>query len=119
MRGEGRKWRFNSLVPPPEHPRRLLKAVEAATYRLHDAVASLPLVDRARAVMRRLGLDRGGAGRRAPLELLEEARGALERPAVQQGGVPSTLLTLFRFGSAPEEVNDDGSYADHRYQCTG
>ena len=76
-----------SITPPSPK-------VQSATSQLHEALASLPLADRAHASMRRLGLDRGATGRRAPLDLLEEARGALERPAVQQGGAPSTLLTL-------------------------
>src|SRR5262245_53768731 len=63
-------------------PSPALAAVQRATAQLHDALASLPSADRARAAMRRLGLDRGAAGRRTPLDLLEEARGSLERPAV-------------------------------------
>jgi hypothetical protein len=51
--------------------------VDAAKLRLHQTLERFPLAEQARSLMQRLGLDRRSGGRRAPLELLAEPRGAL------------------------------------------
>lgn len=53
-----------------------------------------PLAEKATASMQRLGLDRRGGNLRSPLDLLNEARGAMERPVVRSGGPVSVLISL-------------------------
>ena len=44
--------------------------------------------------MRRLGLEARGGSLRSPLQLLAEARGALEQPTVHEAGPVSVLIAL-------------------------
>src|SRR5436309_4662503 len=73
---------------------RLPADVDAAKLRLHQTLERFPLAEQAQSFMQRLGLDRRSGGRRAPLELLAEARGALEVPAFKHGWAPSVLIPL-------------------------
>jgi hypothetical protein len=50
--------------------------------------------EKASDLMRRLGLDRRGGNSRPALELLNEAKSALERPVVGEGGPVSILMPL-------------------------
>jgi len=68
--------------------------IEGARARLRYTLERFPLVDDALAEMRRLRLDAHGGNYRTPVELLDEARGALDRPAVQDGGPVSVLIPL-------------------------
>jgi hypothetical protein len=68
--------------------------VEAAKRRLHQTLERFPLAEQAQSLMQRLGLDRRSGSRRAPLELLAEARGALDVPAFTHGGPTSVLIPL-------------------------
>jgi hypothetical protein len=68
--------------------------VEAAKRRLHQTLERFPLAEQAQSLMQRLGLDRRSGSRRAPLELLAEARGALEVPAFTHGALTSVLIPL-------------------------
>jgi hypothetical protein len=68
--------------------------LDAAKLQLHQTLERFPLAEQAESLMRRLGLDRRSGGRRAPLELLAEARGALEVPAFKHGGATSVLIPL-------------------------
>jgi hypothetical protein len=52
------------------------------------------LAEKAMDSMRRLGLDRRGGTGRPPLELLEEAKAAIDRPVVGDGGAVSVLISL-------------------------
>lgn len=76
---------YASPSPPP---------IEVPKTKLFQTLDRFPLVDRAVASMRRLCLDTRSGGSRAPLDLLNEARGALERPAVGDGGTTSVLIPL-------------------------
>ena len=70
---------------PPEQPH-----TKAATVRLVQALDRIPLIQRAEAEMRRLGLDkRAGDNRRSPLELLRDAQQAF-------GGGPGSILIPLR-----------------------
>jgi len=73
---------------------RLQADVEGAKSRLQQTLERFPLTEQAQSSMRRLGLDRRGGSRRAPPELLAEARGALELPGFQEGGPASVLIPL-------------------------
>jgi hypothetical protein len=81
---------FSGFPPaPPPSP-----AAEAARKTLFQTLDRYPLADQVVASMRRLGLDSRGGSSRPPLELLNEARGALERPVVGEGGPVSVLISL-------------------------
>src|SRR2546425_4128039 len=73
---------------------RLQADVEGAKSRLQQTLERFPLTEQAQSSMRRLGLDRRGGSRRAPPELLAQARGALELPGFQEGGPASVLIPL-------------------------
>ena len=77
--------------PPEQHLQFVIEDVQSRLYRV---VVRFPLMDGARASMRRLNLHIPSGTQRAPLDLLEEARGALERPVVQEGGPVSVLIPL-------------------------
>jgi len=68
--------------------------VENSRTNLFRALDRYPLIDKAIASMRRLGLDSRGGSSRKPGELLNEAWGALERPVVGDGGPVSVLISL-------------------------
>jgi len=68
--------------------------VENGKLQLRRILERTPLLDEARALMRRFGLDTRGGGFQAPLDLLNEAYGALERPVVAEGGTTSVLIPL-------------------------
>jgi len=74
---------------PPLPPR-----IEVPRTKLFQTLDRYPLVGRATASMRRLGLDSRGGSARPPLGLLQEARGALDRPVVGDGGPVSVLVSL-------------------------
>jgi hypothetical protein len=74
---------------PPPSP-----AAESARKTLSQALDRYRLVDRAVASMRRLGLDSRRGSSRTGVDLLNEARGAIERPLVGGGGPVSVLITL-------------------------
>ncbi len=68
--------------------------VEAGKLRLRRTLDRTPLLDEARSSMQRLGLDSRGGGLRAPIDLLDEAGGALEQPVVPGGRATSVLIPL-------------------------
>jgi hypothetical protein len=68
--------------------------VEAGKLRLRRTLDRTPLLDEARSSMQRLGLDSRGGGLRAPIDLLDEACGALEQPVVSGGRATSVLIPL-------------------------
>jgi hypothetical protein len=74
-------------VPPPP-------AVEAALTNIYQTLDRFPLIDKAIVSMRRLGLDRRGGDSRPALDLLNEARGAIQRPVLAEGGPVSVLIPL-------------------------
>jgi hypothetical protein len=69
-------------------------AAETARRTLFRRLEQLPLAVEAIASMRRLGLDSRGGNANTPVQLLEEARGALERPVAGEGGPVSVLISL-------------------------
>ena len=75
------------LIPPPP-------AAEAAMTTLFETLERYPQAGKAIASMRRLGLDRRGGDSRPALDLLNEAKGAMERPVVGDGGAVSVLISL-------------------------
>jgi hypothetical protein len=70
------------------------KPVESAKSRLDQTLERFPLLGDARSSMQRLRLDVRAGKYRTPLELLEDAAGALERPVSQEGGPTSILIPL-------------------------
>ena len=74
---------FASTSGIPSTPR-----MKAAEDRIKVIQRRRPLLEDARASLRRLGLDRPSSGQRAALEILDEASGALAK------GIPSALVTL-------------------------
>lgn len=76
-----------NMPPLPAH-------IEAPRTKLFQTLDRYPLTDQATASMRRLGLDSRGGNARPPLDLLQEARGALDRPVVGDGGPVSILVSL-------------------------
>ncbi len=80
-------------VTTPLSPR-AQAVIQDAHSQLSLALARFPLAEEARSSLRRLGLDVRGGSYRAPLQLLDEAMGALERPVVQAGGPVSVLIPL-------------------------
>lgn len=79
-------------LPPPSS--QIQADVERAQSRLRQTLERFPLIEDAVASMRRLRLDSRVGGYRTPVELLDEARGALERPIFRDGGPVSVLITL-------------------------
>jgi hypothetical protein len=77
---------LSALAPPP--------AFQASKTKLFQTLERFPLFDRALASMRRLRLDWRGGNSRTPTDLLQEAKGALERPVIADGGPVSVLLPL-------------------------
>jgi hypothetical protein len=77
-----------ALFLPPAPP------IEIPKTKLFQTLDRYPLIARATASMRRLGLDKRGGTARTPLDLLEEARGALDRPVIGDGGPVSVLVSL-------------------------
>lgn len=75
------------LIPPPP-------AAKAAITTLFQTLERHPQAEKAIASMRRLGLDRRGGDFRPALDLLNEAKGAIERPVVGSGGPVSVLISL-------------------------
>jgi hypothetical protein len=61
---------------------------------ISQAVQRHDLSETAAASMRRLGLDRRGANLRSAVDLLIEAKGAMDRPVVGEGGPVSVLIPL-------------------------
>lgn len=82
-------WPTIPISPSPPPPPVI---VEARTSLL-QVVDRFPLVGKATASLRRLGLD-VRSGKNPSATLLEEARSALERPPYQDGGAVSVLVTL-------------------------
>jgi hypothetical protein len=80
---------LQSSLPAP-----ILITLGNAQARLNQTLERLPLLQDAEASMRRLGLEARGGSLRSPLHLLAEARGALEQPAVHEGGPVSVLIAL-------------------------
>lgn len=84
-----------AMVAFPSPPSPSVRAgIESAKLRLHQTLERFPLIDRARSSMRRLGLDSRGGSYRTPLDLLNEAQGALDHPVFQEGGPVSILIPL-------------------------
>jgi len=81
---------FSGLRLPPA----MVPRIEVIAGRFHAALAHYPLVEETEAAMRRLRLDTGRPGAQTPLELLTEARGALEKPVAPTGGALAVLLSL-------------------------
>jgi hypothetical protein len=69
-------------------------SVQAAIGKVFRNLRRSDQAKRATDSMRRLGLDTRGGAARAPLDLLQEARGAIERPTLRDGGPVSVLITL-------------------------
>jgi hypothetical protein len=78
----------------PPLPESIEVVVENGKLQLHRILERTPLLDEARALMQRFGLDTRGGSFRPPLDLLNEAGGALERPVVHDGRPTSVLITL-------------------------
>jgi hypothetical protein len=70
------------------------QSIAVPRLRLFQALDRYPLIDRAGASMLRMRLDSRGGSSRPPLDLLHEARGALDRPVVGEGGPVSVLISL-------------------------
>jgi hypothetical protein len=68
--------------------------IQAAQKELSRVLEQAPLVESARASMRRLGLDRRTGDRKSARELLDEAQTALDQPSGAAGGEVAVLLTL-------------------------
>lgn len=79
--------------PLPTSPQIQANIMHARS-RLRQTLERFPLIDDAVASMQRLGLDSRRGSYRTPVKLLAEARGALERPNVGDGGPVSVLITL-------------------------
>jgi hypothetical protein len=77
---------FPATSPPPP-------VVEKARTTLFQTLERFPLIDKAAASLRRLGLD-VRSGKNSSATLLEEARSALERPVYQDGGAVGVLICL-------------------------
>jgi hypothetical protein len=77
-------------APPPAYP----VAVQQAAERLAAIVEKYPSMDQARVEIRRLGLDTRGGNSKSALQLLEEARVALDIPVSEDGGATGVLLGL-------------------------
>ncbi len=78
-------WTRCPVTPPPE--------AEKARMTLFQTLERFPLLDKAAASLRRLGLD-VRSGKNAPATLLEEAKSALERPVYEDGGAVAVLICL-------------------------
>jgi hypothetical protein len=68
--------------------------IESTMSRFHQTLERFPLIDNARSSMKRLRLDVRRGSKRTPMELLNEAQEALERPVSQEGGTVSILIAL-------------------------
>lgn len=68
--------------------------IDAEKTKLFQILERSPLVEEVKRSMCRLGLDKRGGNSRTPLELLEEAQGALDRPVIQGGGPTTVLIPL-------------------------
>ena len=79
--------RFPTGQPRPQ-------SVEESKVTLFHTIERFPLVDRALAALRRLGLDSRGGSAKTPVALLEEARNALQRPVHEDGSAVSVLIAL-------------------------
>jgi hypothetical protein len=76
--------------PPSPYP----VAVQQAAERLAAIVEKYPSLDKTRIEIRRLGLDTRGGDSKSALQLLEEARVALDIPVSEDGGATGVLLGL-------------------------
>jgi|GEM_PF-5143868 len=76
--------------PPSPYP----VVVQQAAERLAAIVEKYPSLDKTRIEIRRLGLDTRGGNSKAALQLLEEARVALDIPVAEDGGATGVLLGL-------------------------
>jgi hypothetical protein len=72
----------------------ILAGAGEAFMAVSGAIERHNLADRAITSMRRLSLDRRGGNLRPALDLLAEAKGAMERPVVGDGGSVSVLISL-------------------------
>jgi hypothetical protein len=77
---------------PPPSPYPII--VQQATERLAAIVEKYPSMDKARIEISRLGLDTRRGDPKSALQLLEEARIALDIPASEEGGATGALLGL-------------------------
>jgi hypothetical protein len=75
---------------PPPYP----LVVQQAAEELAAIVERYPSLDKARAEIRRLGLDSRGGDSKSALQLLEEARVSLEIPVAEDGGAAGVLLAF-------------------------
>jgi hypothetical protein len=73
----------------------LTPTIKLAISQLNEAMERSPLADTALSSLRRLGLDRRAGDARSPLELLEDAKAALDRPS-RPDGSPASVLILLR-----------------------
>lgn len=69
-------------------------AAQQARTKLFQTLERFPLVERARANMRRLGLDRRPGNKQTPLALLEHARAAVDVPSLPEEGPVGILISL-------------------------
>jgi hypothetical protein len=77
-------------APLPPYP----AVVQQAAERLAAIVEKYPSMDKARVELRRLGLDTREGDSKSALQLLEEARLALDLPVSEDGGAAGVLLGL-------------------------
>jgi len=76
-----------SILPPtPE--------IQAARAQFNQVLERAPLVETARLSLRRLKLDHRGGGDRTPLEILEQAKAALDRPSLAEAESLPVLVAL-------------------------
>jgi hypothetical protein len=80
----------SSVSTPPAYP----VIVQQATERLAAIVEKYPSLDKAKAEIRRLGLDSRGGGSKSALRLLEEARITLDVPVAEDCGAAGVLLAF-------------------------
>jgi len=85
---------FTMVSLTPHLSPSILVTVEDVKARLRQILERFPLLEEAESAMRRVGLDVRGGNRRTPLDLLVEARTALEQPSFQDGGPASVLIPL-------------------------
>jgi hypothetical protein len=77
-----------STLPPYPLP------VKQAAEKLAVIVEKYPSLDKARAEIRRLGIDSRGGDSKSALQLLEEARVTLDIPVAEDGGAAGVLLAF-------------------------
>ncbi len=85
---------FTVVSATPNLAPSVLVTVENAKARLRQVFERFPLLNEAESAMQSLGLDASAGDRRTPLQLLSEARSALEQPSLQEGSPASVFIPL-------------------------